>query len=117
VRGWAKSGRGKNYPYVDVTLLPICGYLVLINDPLHHQMELPVPSSRRYHSVFACPVSKEQATETNPPKMLSCGHAIAQDSLTKLSKHGYVVDHHPRIISIFMNQEADLLRYVCLWLF
>ncbi|KAG7527269.1 hypothetical protein FFLO_07105 [Filobasidium floriforme] len=51
-------------------------------------MELPVPLSRRYHSVFACPVSKEQATDSNPPKMLSCGHTIAQDSLTKLSKHG-----------------------------
>ncbi|KAJ9110207.1 hypothetical protein QFC20_003059 [Naganishia adeliensis] len=47
--------------------------------------ELP---SKRYHSVFACPVSKEQATDANPPKMLVCGHVIAQDSLTKLSKHG-----------------------------
>ncbi|KAJ9125426.1 hypothetical protein QFC22_000387 [Naganishia vaughanmartiniae] len=30
----------------------------------------------------------EQATDANPPKMLVCGHVIAQDSLTKLSKHG-----------------------------
>lgn len=52
------------------------------------QMELPLPAHRRYHSIFACPVSKEQATESNPPKMLACGHVIAHDSLTKLSKHG-----------------------------
>lgn len=52
------------------------------------QISLPLPQSKRYHSVFACPVSKEQATDANPPKMLVCGHVIAQDSLTKLSKHG-----------------------------
>jgi hypothetical protein len=51
-------------------------------------MEVPLPASRRYHSVFVCPVSKEQATETNPPKMLTCGHVIAQESLNRLLKGG-----------------------------
>jgi len=51
-------------------------------------MEVPLPSNRRYHSVFVCPVSKEQATEDNPPKMLTCGHVIAQDSFNKLLKGG-----------------------------
>jgi hypothetical protein len=49
-------------------------------------MEVPLPPSRRYHSVFVCPVSKEQTTETNPPMMLACGHVIAQESLNRLVK-------------------------------
>ncbi|GFZ49011.1 hypothetical protein JCM24511_06760 [Saitozyma sp. JCM 24511] len=51
-------------------------------------MEVPLPPSRRYHSVFVCPVSKEQATDANPPKMLTCGHVIAQESFTRLLKGG-----------------------------
>lgn len=51
-----------------------------------HQMEVPLPNSRRYHSVFVCPVSKEQATESNPPKMLTCGHVIAEESFVRLLK-------------------------------
>lgn len=49
-------------------------------------MEVPLPPSRRYHSVFVCPVSKEQATESNPPKMLVCGHVIASESFERLLK-------------------------------
>jgi len=49
-------------------------------------IEIPLPPRNRYHSIFACPVSKEQSTELNPPKMLQCGHVLAQDSLRKLDK-------------------------------
>ncbi|CAK9784312.1 hypothetical protein CC85DRAFT_296215 [Cutaneotrichosporon oleaginosum] len=51
-------------------------------------MEVPLPPNRRYHSVFVCPVSKEQATESNPPTMLSCGHVVARESLTRMVKSG-----------------------------
>ncbi|KAK0459673.1 CTLH/CRA C-terminal to lish motif domain-containing protein [Desarmillaria tabescens] len=51
-------------------------------------IEIPVPSENRYHSIFTCPVSKEQSTESNPPMMMACGHVIARDSLQKLSKPG-----------------------------
>ncbi|KAL1408174.1 hypothetical protein Q8F55_004979 [Vanrija albida] len=51
-------------------------------------MEVPLPSGRQYHSVFVCPVSKEQTTETNPPKMLQCGHVIAQDSFNRMLAKG-----------------------------
>ncbi|KAI9321544.1 CTLH/CRA C-terminal to lish motif domain-containing protein, partial [Dichotomocladium elegans] len=49
-------------------------------------VELPLSDDLRYHSVFACPVSKEQASETNPPMMMPCGHVICKESLISLSK-------------------------------
>lgn len=53
---------------------------------LSPQIEIPLPPENRYHSIFACPVSKDQSTEQNPPMMMACGHVITQDSLHKLSK-------------------------------
>ncbi|CAO3676047.1 unnamed protein product [Umbelopsis vinacea] len=49
-------------------------------------VEIPLPDDLRFHSVFACPVSKEQATASNPPMMMPCGHVICKESLTRLSK-------------------------------
>ncbi|KAG6376104.1 putative E3 ubiquitin-protein ligase [Boletus reticuloceps] len=49
-------------------------------------IEIPLPPENRYHSIFACPVSKDQSTEQNPPMMMTCGHVITKDSLQKLSK-------------------------------
>ncbi|TFK29891.1 ubiquitin-protein ligase E3 [Coprinopsis marcescibilis] len=49
-------------------------------------IEIPLPPENRYHSIFACLVSKEQSTEHNPPMMLTCGHVISKDSLSKLNK-------------------------------
>ena len=44
-------------------------------------VETPLPPAMSYHSIFVCPVSKEQATDTNFPVMLPCGHVIARESL------------------------------------
>ncbi|RHZ87800.1 hypothetical protein Glove_30g58 [Diversispora epigaea] len=51
-------------------------------------VEIPLTDDMRYHSIFACPVSKEQSTEENPPMMMPCGHVICKESLTKLSSKG-----------------------------
>ncbi|KAJ2368339.1 hypothetical protein IW150_005436 [Coemansia sp. RSA 2607] len=49
-------------------------------------VEVPLPGGMRFHSVFACPVSKEQATVGNPPMALPCGHVVCRGSLEKLAR-------------------------------
>ncbi|SPO25515.1 uncharacterized protein UTRI_03065_B [Ustilago trichophora] len=49
-------------------------------------IEIPLPTRLRYHSIFACPVSKEQGTEENPPMMLACGHVLCLETLNRLAK-------------------------------
>ncbi|KAJ5326569.1 uncharacterized protein N7506_009671 [Penicillium brevicompactum] len=49
-------------------------------------VEISLPPQYLFHSIFVCPVSKEQATDDNPPMMMPCGHVIAQESLKRLSK-------------------------------
>ncbi|KAH3974635.1 hypothetical protein HBH64_137680 [Parastagonospora nodorum] len=50
-------------------------------------VEIPLPSPYHFHSIFVCPVSKEQTTDSNPPMMMPCGHVIADQSLKKLVKN------------------------------
>ena len=49
-------------------------------------VEIPLPPSYQFHSIFVCHVSKEQTTDQNPPMMIPCGHVLAQESLGRLSK-------------------------------
>ncbi|KAF7159931.1 hypothetical protein CNMCM5623_005437 [Aspergillus felis] len=49
-------------------------------------VEIPLPPSYLFHSIFVCPVSKEQSTDENPPMMMPCGHVIAEESLKRLCK-------------------------------
>ncbi|XP_044736227.1 E3 ubiquitin-protein ligase RMND5A [Chrysoperla carnea] len=48
-------------------------------------IEIDLGNERRYHSVFACPILRQQSTESNPPMKLICGHVISRDALNKLS--------------------------------
>ncbi|KAI9837070.1 MAG: hypothetical protein M1819_000719 [Sarea resinae] len=48
-------------------------------------VEIPLPPSYHFHSIFVCPVSKEQTTDQNPPMMMPCGHVVAQESLMRLN--------------------------------
>ncbi|KAL2198906.1 CTLH/CRA C-terminal to lish motif domain-containing protein [Corynascus similis CBS 632.67] len=48
--------------------------------------ETPLPQSMLFHSIFVCPVSKEQTTKDNPPMVIPCGHMLAEETLKKLSR-------------------------------
>ena len=49
-------------------------------------VEVPLGSEFVFHSIFACPVSREQSSPENPPMMLPCGHCICRTSILRISK-------------------------------
>ena len=49
-------------------------------------IELELGPEFVYHSIFACPVSREQATPENPPKLLPCNHVLCEQSIMKIAK-------------------------------
>ncbi|KDP32154.1 hypothetical protein JCGZ_12615 [Jatropha curcas] len=53
------------------------------------QLPVPVELDRefQFHSIFVCPVSKEQSTDDNPPMLMSCGHVLCKQSINKMSKN------------------------------
>lgn len=48
-------------------------------------VEIDVGPNARYHSIFACPILRQQTTDNNPPMRLTCGHVISRDALTNSS--------------------------------
>lgn len=84
--------------YVAVTAgaiaLPVFEKLAKITKEKHTEwttadelpVEIPLPDHFKYHAIFVCPVSKEQSTEANPPMMMPCGHVVAKESLSRISR-------------------------------
>ncbi|KAH9510837.1 E3 ubiquitin-protein transferase rmnd5a [Dermatophagoides farinae] len=60
-----------------------------VNDVWSSRDELPieidVTRKCHYHSIFACPILRQQSCDSNPPMRLQCGHVISRDALNKLS--------------------------------
>ena len=48
-------------------------------------MRFELPEEIQFHSVFACPILREQSKESNPPMRLICGHVISNEALSKLT--------------------------------
>ncbi|XP_073044833.1 protein RMD5 homolog [Primulina eburnea] len=73
------------------TLLKLMNVMTGKKQEWQSMKQLPVPLDLdrefQYHSTFVCPVSRDQASDENPPMLLSCGHVLCKQSITKLSKN------------------------------
>uniref|UniRef100_A0A5B6YNN9 RING-type E3 ubiquitin transferase n=1 Tax=Davidia involucrata TaxID=16924 RepID=A0A5B6YNN9_DAVIN len=73
------------------TLLKLMNVMMGKKQEWQSMKQLPVPLDLdrefQFHSIFVCPVSRDQASEENPPMLLSCGHVLCKQSITKLSKN------------------------------
>ena len=61
----------------------------MINKINHYsyQVEINLGRDFQFHSVFACPILRQQCGRSNPPMRLVCGHVISKDAMQRLS-HG-----------------------------
>ncbi|KAG8195678.1 hypothetical protein JTE90_003823 [Oedothorax gibbosus] len=48
-------------------------------------IEIDLGRKCHFHSIFACPILRQQSSENNPPMRLACGHVISRDALNKLA--------------------------------
>nr|XP_043617201.1 protein RMD5 homolog [Erigeron canadensis]XP_043617203.1 protein RMD5 homolog [Erigeron canadensis] len=73
------------------TLLKLMNVMIGKKHEWQSMKQLPVPvdldKEFQFHSIFVCPVSRDQASEDNPPMLMSCGHVLCKQSITKLSKN------------------------------
>jgi hypothetical protein len=49
-------------------------------------VEIELGREFQFHSIFACPVSREQSSTDNPPMLLPCCHVLCKLSILKLAK-------------------------------
>lgn len=75
-------------------LPPLLKFMTVMAGKKHEwqsMKQLPVPvelaKEFQFHSIFVCPVSKEQSTDDNPPMMMTCGHVLCKLSINKMSKN------------------------------
>ncbi|KAL9224046.1 hypothetical protein vseg_000120 [Gypsophila vaccaria] len=72
------------------TLLKLMNVMMGKKQEWQSMKQLPVPvdlgKEFQFHTIFVCPVSRDQASEENPPMLMSCGHVLCKVSIMKLSK-------------------------------
>lgn len=72
------------------TLLKLANVMAAKKQEWEAMKQLPVPvelgKEFQFHSIFVCPVSRDQGSEENPPMLLPCGHVLCKQSINKLSK-------------------------------
>lgn len=73
------------------TLLKLVNVMAAKKQEWHAMKQIPVPvelgKEFQFHSIFVCPVSRDQASDENPPMLLPCGHVLCKQSINKLSKN------------------------------
>ena len=54
------------------------------------QLPVEIDLGREYffHSIFACPVARDQAAPDNPPMILPCGLVLCRGSIQKMTRGG-----------------------------
>ncbi|CAP23260.1 Protein CBG02109 [Caenorhabditis briggsae] len=63
------------------------------------------------HSVFTCPILKEQCTCNNPPMRLTCGHVISKDAINRLTinvRNRFPRSRHLRFKCPYCPKEQNL---------
>ncbi|KAF9607936.1 hypothetical protein IFM89_003856 [Coptis chinensis] len=72
------------------TLLKLANVMAAKKQEWLAMKQLPVPLDLgrefQFHSIFVCPVSRDQGSEENPPMLMPCGHVLCKQSIVKLSK-------------------------------
>ncbi|PIA28097.1 hypothetical protein AQUCO_07200017v1 [Aquilegia coerulea] len=72
------------------TLLKLANVMAAKKQEWLAMKQLPVPLDLgrdfQFHSIFVCPVSRDQGSEENPPMLMPCGHVLCKLSIVKLSK-------------------------------
>ncbi|KAI4296478.1 hypothetical protein L6164_036434 [Bauhinia variegata] len=72
------------------TLLKLANVMAAKKQEWQAMKQLPVPvelgKEFQFHSIFVCPVSRDQGSEENPPMLLPCLHVLCKQSILKLSK-------------------------------
>ena len=72
------------------TLLKLANVMAAKKQEWLSMKQLPVPlelgKEFQFHSIFVCPVSREQGSEENPPMLLPCLHVLCKQSIMRLSK-------------------------------
>ncbi|XP_004485638.1 protein RMD5 homolog isoform X1 [Cicer arietinum] len=73
------------------TLLKLANVMAAKKQEWQEMKQLPVPvelgKEFQFHSIFVCPVSRDQGSEENPPMLLPCLHVLCKQSIIKLSKN------------------------------
>ncbi|KAK4534196.1 hypothetical protein CDCA_CDCA01G0221 [Cyanidium caldarium] len=77
---------------VALPLLIKAAKLLPNKDAWDERDELPVEVDLgrpyQFHSIFVCPVSRDQSTEQNPPMLLPCGHVLCKETVGRLPRGG-----------------------------